>query len=116
MNLAAILGNQGRFEAALVSARRAVELAPFDPTMWATLGNVLLWQQRADEARAAFARTLELRPRDIEGWLGLGQADVALGRQARAIPSFERALARARERSPGRVPAIQAELDRVLGR
>jgi len=116
MNLAAILGNQGRLEEAQVSARRAVELAPFDPTTWATLGNVLLRQQRADEALAAFARTVELRPRDIEGWVGLGQADVALGRHARAIPSFERALALARERSPGRVRAIQAELDRVLGR
>ncbi len=116
MNLAAIRGNQGRFEEAEVSARRAVELAPLDPTMWATLGNVLLRRQRAAEAQAAFVRTLELRPRDLEGWLGLGQAHEALGRRSEAIASFERALALARERSPGRVRALQAEIDRLEGR
>lgn len=116
MNLAAMRANQGRHAEAEVSARRAVELAPLDPTMWSTLGGVLLRQGRASEAREAFARTVELRPRDVEGWIGLGQADEALDRRAEAIANFERALELARERSPGRVRAIQAELDRLKSR
>ncbi|MCY2961512.1 MAG: tetratricopeptide repeat protein [Planctomycetota bacterium] len=116
MNLAAILGNLGRFDEAEQSARRAVELAPEDPTMHTTLGNVHLRQGRAGEALLDFESARRLRPRDVEAWLGLGLAQEALGDSAAARASLTSALDRARERAPGRVRHIEAQLARLAGR
>lgn len=115
MNLAAILGNLGRFDEAESSARRAVELAPEDPTMRTTLGNVHLRQGRAREALADFEAGRALRPRDVEAWLGIGLADEALGDKSSARESLARALELARERAPGRVRHIEAQLARIAG-
>jgi Tfp pilus assembly protein PilF len=115
MNVAAILGNLGRYDEAESSARRAVELAPEDPTMRTTLGNVHLRQGRAQDALADFEAGRDLRPRDVEAWLGIGLAQETLGDRPSARVSLERALDLARERAPGRVRHIEAQLARVAG-
>ncbi len=115
MNLAAILGNQGRLPEAEDSARRAVELAPEDSAMRTTLGNVQLRQGRAEPALREFEAAARLRARDVDAWLGMGLALQLLGRTPEARSSFERALAVARERAPGRVREIEANLARLPG-
>jgi Flp pilus assembly protein TadD len=113
MNLAAILGNQGRFDEAEVSARRAVELAPDDPTMHTTLGNVHLRVGRMLDARRDFEAARALRPRDPEAWFGIGLTQKATGDVDAAAASFATALELARARSPGRVRAIESEIEHL---
>ena len=74
------------FDAALADARKSVELQPDDDLNHWTLGSVLFWLGRFDDAAAAFATALRLNPRPYSwepGWHAMALS--AAGRHEAAI-------------------------------
>ena len=110
-NLAAALGDTGRFGAAESACRRAQELGLDAGETWLVLGRALQAQQRLDEAEAALTHAIDKRPDDAAAqrdfaqlvWMRTGNADTALER-------FRHTLAR----SPGNLN-LQLTFARVLG-
>lgn len=91
----------GRYAAAVVSFRRAVESRPNYPEAWNELGFSLRQTGKYDDALAAYDQALKLRPNFPEALEYLGEAYVKLGRVDDARATLERLkpldAARARE-------------------
>lgn len=88
----AIRGSLGDFHAAEACSRKALSLAPGQPTLYCNLGIALLRQDRPAEAREAFRNALNLRPSYAEGLTGLGDACYALGEFTEAVRYFRESL------------------------
>ena len=81
-------------ERALVSLDRALELRPDWAEVWRYRGGAFQTLGRDQEAIAAFELALGLNPMDAAAHAGIGRVQFILrGEFARAIPSYERALA-----------------------
>ena len=81
-------------ERALVSLDRALALRPDWAEIWRYRGGAFTTLGRADEALAAFEMALGLNPMDASAHSGIGRVHFILrGDFARAVPSYERALA-----------------------
>jgi len=59
---------------------------------WSLLGQILLMQERTDEAASALAKAIELDPDVGWPWQRLGEAYGDLGREEDATEAFEQAL------------------------
>src|ERR1700754_3149303 len=60
------LWRRRRFEEALATFDKAIQLKSDDATLWVDLGKVLVDLDRTDEALRGFQRALELDPRNLE--------------------------------------------------
>jgi len=60
---------------------------------WVLYGDLLLRKQRCEAAGAAYRAAIERDPQQADAWAGLAQAQSALGEQAAAIGTMERAAA-----------------------
>jgi tetratricopeptide (TPR) repeat protein len=92
-NLAHAYREQGRFESAIVSFERALELNVAQPHEAHTeLGSTLLQVRRESDAQPHFERALEIHPGYSRALFGLGTVCAAHGDFASAQVHFRRAL------------------------
>lgn len=85
------LYQQGRYQEAEATFRRASELDPTNPDIYANLGVTLYTLQRLDEAIASFQSALRLAPNDASIHYLLGAALLQANRLDEAEQSFRRA-------------------------
>ena len=83
----------GRYEEALASYDRALEIKPNNDEAWYYRGNALHKLGRYEEAITSYDRALEIKPNNDEAWYYRGDALYNLGRYEETIASFDRALA-----------------------
>jgi predicted O-linked N-acetylglucosamine transferase (SPINDLY family) len=83
---------QGRFAEAVVLARNMTERSPDHAIGWKTLGALLWWQQRTDEALAPMQRAAQLLPTDAEAQNNVGMALLRVSRVDEASTYCRRAL------------------------
>ncbi|MEG5034184.1 tetratricopeptide repeat protein [Microcoleus sp. AT3-D2] len=86
------LHNLKRYDEALESLDRAIELNPNDRAAWVIQGNVLDNLKRYEEALASFDRAIELDANSQKIWVVRGYVLNALKRYEEALASFDRAL------------------------
>jgi adenylate cyclase len=77
---------------ALISARRAVELAPNEAWAYGVLGNVLMGDLRWDEAKIQFEHGLRLNPNDADIHIGTADYYICIGEPHRAMEYLATAL------------------------
>jgi predicted TPR repeat methyltransferase len=82
----------GRHEEGLQLVRSSLAIAPGHAWMWNNFGNVLLEQQRADEALAAYEECVTLDPAAADAWSNLGALHRKAGRLEEAENSCRRAV------------------------
>jgi tetratricopeptide (TPR) repeat protein len=116
----------GRWTEAEECARRAVSMAPNDPASILTLGQSLLALGRRGDAYAAALRVASLQPREAELNDAVGTLLTHCDDALRAVPFFERAVARApartdylynlaaAQRMTGDVAGAESSLDRAI--
>ena len=87
---------RGDSDAGLQLIKRSIELAPGYAWMWNNLGNVLIEQQRVDEALEAYQRCIALDPDAADALSNLG----ALHRKCRRLDDAAQACRRSVELRP----------------
>jgi tetratricopeptide (TPR) repeat protein len=73
------------------------------------LGELLLKQNKASQARAAFEAALKRAPRRTESLLGLARAESAMGNKAAATESYRELLQIWKNADPGYAPKEEAQ-------
>jgi len=106
-NLAYLLEDAGRYEAAEPAFRRALALDPKLDRAWYGLGLVLIRLQRADDAVEALKKNTELQPMSPYGWYQLARVQVE-----RREPEEARKIIR---HLKGFEPKVAAQLERETG-
>jgi len=101
-----LLSAQGRFDEALASERRALELEPLSLVINSNLGFICYQAGRFDEAKGHLLRTLEMDDNFVYARFHLGLCHAHLGSYDQAIAELERAM----EQAGGRGALIQAAL------
>lgn len=81
-----------RYDDALASYNRAVELKPEYAEAWKGKGSTLLALKRYEEARNAYDKAIQIQPAYSEAWIGRGNALDSLQQYKEAINSFDRAI------------------------
>ncbi|HXH06123.1 MAG TPA: tetratricopeptide repeat protein, partial [Vicinamibacterales bacterium] len=112
---ARFLAARGDTAAAVDQAREASRLDPLSPEAAQTLGLILYYARRYDEAAEVIGRGLDLDPRYARAHYVLGRIREGQGRIAEAIAATERALSLAAGRPSGWVPQL-ARLYALAGR
>ncbi len=92
-----------RFDAAVNSYERAVDINSHYGWAWNGLGLAHTALNHADQSAAAFAEAVRYNPDDVWFWRNYGDALILLDACERAALAFERALAL----EPGHVPTVQ---------
>jgi tetratricopeptide (TPR) repeat protein len=87
-----VYDNLGRYEEAIGSFERAIDLDPEDAHPHNGLGNVYYQQGRYEEAIAAYQRAIELDPEIAYPHNGLGNVYYQQGRYEEAIAAYQRAI------------------------
>jgi serine/threonine-protein kinase len=106
-----LLSAQGRFEEALASERRALELEPLSLVINSNLGFIYYQAGRFDEAIERLERTLEMDDNFVYARFHLGLCYAQRGRYEEAVAQLERAI----ELAGGRGALIQAALGYAYG-
>ena len=110
-NLSKSLAQQGRWEEAAASSRRAIELAPAFTEAWCALGIALQAIEDLSGAEAAYRQCLTLAPNEMRAISGLGAVFLLQDRLAEAAAYFNEALRREPDRADDR-----AYLGNALGK
>jgi serine/threonine-protein kinase len=105
-----LLSAQGRFDEAMASERRALELEPFSLVVNSNLGFICYQASRFDEAVEHLRRTLEMDDDFVYARFHLGLCYAHLGDHDKAIAELELAI----EQAGGRGALIQAALGYAL--
>jgi tetratricopeptide (TPR) repeat protein len=72
---------------------RATTLDPLRAASFFELAEVRSWQQRWEDARAAYRRGLDIAPDDADAWLRLGRRAYTIGDTADALEAYRRSVA-----------------------
>jgi len=88
-SLGVALQSQGRFEAALRTFDKAIQLKPDDSELWQNLGNVLVDLNHPDQALLSFQHALKLNPRDWKAANKSAHILVRSGRLNEALSHFD---------------------------
>lgn len=91
-NLGAIHARRGETAEAIRRFRKADELRPGSPETLRMLGNALTREKRYFEAEKALLASVKHDDRNAESFVLLAQAQAAIGKEAQAMDSFQRAL------------------------
>jgi tetratricopeptide (TPR) repeat protein len=91
-NAAQVLSALGRYDDAIVTLSRAMEMDPNYSEYYLERGGLLLKLERFDEAEEDLRRAIELSPPYAESWTDLGQCYRAAGRMPDAEHAYTRAL------------------------
>jgi CHAT domain-containing protein/tetratricopeptide (TPR) repeat protein len=81
-----------RYEEAIASYNKALELKSDDPETWYSRGNALLHWGRYGDAIASYDSALALAPQYIAAWNGKGNVLRSLDRDEEAIKAYDQAL------------------------
>ena len=92
INLANVLAEQGRWDAAVAAYRQALALEPNHAEAQHRLGTALMAQGKAAEAIAPFEATIALRPDLTAGYEGLSAACLTVGKLDVAVHAIARGL------------------------
>jgi tetratricopeptide (TPR) repeat protein len=92
-NRAAVLITMKRFELALASAERALELEPNFADAWNNCGNALEGLGRAEDSLESYECAIQLKPDFVAAHNNRGNALRALSRQSESIESYTGAIA-----------------------
>lgn len=84
--------NDGRFEAAAVSARRALSLGDRSIGVYLRLTEALIELQRLDDAEEVIREWIERYPNSVGAWLRLGRVHSDGGQLDDALAAFEKAV------------------------
>ena len=88
-----IFSELGKYDAAVASFRRVLEIIPDHADAHNTLGNALSELGKQEEAVASYHRALAIRPDYAEAHNNLGNALKNLGQREEAVASYHSALA-----------------------
>jgi tetratricopeptide (TPR) repeat protein len=83
----------GRYDEAVRSYDRALEIDPRFAAAWNNKGNSFRRLGRHDEAICCYDKALEMDPQDTAAWNNKGNSLHSLGRDEEALRSYDRALA-----------------------
>jgi TolB-like protein/DNA-binding winged helix-turn-helix (wHTH) protein/Flp pilus assembly protein TadD len=83
------VANRGRFDEALLLARRNVDLDPLNAHSWVNVGEIERFGGKLDEAEADLEKARELRPDDFFISFPLSEVYVMQGRPQDALPEIE---------------------------
>ncbi len=86
------LFNLGRFDDAIASYNKALEIKPDKDEAWYKRGNALFNLGRFDDAIASYNKALEIKPDKDEAWNNRGNVLFNLGRFDDAIASYNKAI------------------------
>lgn len=86
------LARAGDFAGAAATLERMRRRDPENLDVVTTLGWVLFWQHRLDEAAGCFDMAVRLNPRDHHAFRGLGEIRLEQDRYAEAVTALERAV------------------------
>ena len=84
--------NRGDSVAGVASIRRSLQAAPNNSNAWMNLGNILLEQDKSQEAKAAYERAAALAPDLPDAWYNLGICLRNVDDAAAAIRALDRAI------------------------
>jgi predicted TPR repeat methyltransferase len=84
--------HQGRRPAAIEFIQRSLKIVATNPHAWNNLGNMLLVEDRQDEAEDAYVRATNLEPNLSEAWFNLGILFRRKRKTVDAINSFRRVI------------------------
>lgn len=93
INLTGILRDQGRFEDAIEIVRQAIFLDQRNPSLWNTLGTVLLESGDPFQAETFYREALSIEPKMARAWHNLAYALDMQGDVQGALAAYEHALA-----------------------
>jgi tetratricopeptide (TPR) repeat protein len=83
---------EGRFEEAIASYDKAIQIEPDNPKAWFSRGAALAKLQRIEEAIAAYENAIQIKSDFSEAWFGKGVAFVKLQQNEEAIIAYEKAI------------------------
>ena len=83
----------GKYEEAIKSYDRAIEIDPKKTEAWYNRGDSLGKLGRHEEAIKSYDRAIEIEPKDAKAWYNRGYSLGELGRNEEAIKSYDRAIA-----------------------
>ena len=83
-------GRAATLEAAQFAAQQALNLEPRSPRALATLGSVLVWMGRHDEALSSLSKAVDLNPADASIVATYADALSRAGQQKEALSAWER--------------------------
>jgi len=92
INLAGVLRDDARFEAAIEILKTSLFSHETEPTLWNSLGTVLLEQGHPDQAIVFYEEALRLQPDFSRGWHNMAYAAGLCGDRQRAITAARQAL------------------------
>ena len=81
-----------RFEQAIASYDKAIELEPDNERAWIELGFALVQLERLEEAIASYDKAIELKPDNYEAWIRRGLVLGKLERLEEEIESYDKAI------------------------
>jgi len=87
-----ILYNLGRYEEAVASFDKVIEIKPDYHEAWYNRGYILYELGRYEEAVASFDKVIEIKPDYHEVWYNRGVALDHLGRYEEAVASFDKVI------------------------
>ena len=80
---------EGDYDSALVLIRQAHQEVPGEPSFHESEGDILMMQDRFEEAFISYDKAIQLRPERASAWVGRGMARKALGDTDNAMADFE---------------------------
>ncbi len=92
INLTGVLRDQGRFDDAIEIVRQAIFADQRNPSLWNTLGTVLLEAGDPFQAETFYREALAIQPDLARAWHNLGFALDLQGNSAGAVDAYDRAL------------------------
>jgi tetratricopeptide (TPR) repeat protein len=81
-----------RYEEAIASYDKAVEIKPDYSDAWINRGNALAVLKRYEEASASYDKAIQFKPDDSEAWYNRGVALDDLKRYEEALASYDKAI------------------------
>ncbi|KAM3094720.1 tetratricopeptide repeat protein [Phormidesmis sp. 146-35] len=82
---------EGRFEEAIASYDKAIQIEPDNAKAWFSRGAALAKLQKIEEAIAAYEKATQIKSDFSEAWFGKGVAFTKLQRNGEAITAYEKA-------------------------
>ena len=84
--------NEGKYQLAADSIRRAIDIYPHNPHFFSNFGNALMGLQQPDAALVSYDKAIALQPAFAEAYFQRGNALQAQGRFDLAVASYDRAI------------------------